>query len=290
MNFIKELQESRMTRDARNQRLLTYTDCKEKAYLSILCLQAMRYYRKHRTDAMKYAYKTVMYRDYTRFRIDSTDLYNLYYFITGDEAALKKLKNPGAAAKERRSTVISVGKLNGFLRRMASGDKVTAQDLRDLALIESDLDISNPHYREIRRRLNTFDTDSTAERQKVITRLLFAARSKLSDSDVMPMFSRFTNDNNLEDFSATDPEPKLSMPDIGGMQNIQNYRFVLPVSSLPFVGRFLNMMQKGATIPPAVAGSYLPLIYMVHDIVRAGPAYIKQLEQVHKRAKRDLKS
>ena len=85
MNFIKELQESRMTRDARNQRLLTYTDCKEKAYLSILCLQAMRYYRKHRTDAMKYAYKTVMYRDYTRFRIDSTDLYFIYFFL-GDEA------------------------------------------------------------------------------------------------------------------------------------------------------------------------------------------------------------
>ena len=289
MNFIRDLQESRMTRDARNQRLLTYTDCKEKAYLTILCLQAMRYYRKHKTDAMKYSYKTVMFREYTRFRIDSTDLYNLFYFITGDESALKKLKNPGAAAQERKGTVISVGKLNGFLRRLASGDNVTAEDIRTLALIESDLDITNPHYKEIRRRLNTFDTDTTAERKTTITRLLFAARSKLSDSDVMPMFSKFAGDNNLEDFNATDPEPKISTPDIGGMANVQNYRLILPVNTLPFVSRFLDMINNGKTIPASIAGSYLPLVLMIHDIVKAGPAYIDQLKILHNRAKKARK-
>ena len=289
MNFIKDLQESRMTRDARNQRLLTYTDCKEKAYLTILCLQAMRYYRKHKTDAMKYAYKTVMFREYNRFRIDSTDLYNLYYFITGDEQALKKLKDPGSAAKERRTTVISVGKLNGFLRRLASGDAVTAEDVKTLALIESDLDISNPHYRELRRRLNTFDTDSTADRKTTITRLLFAARSKLSDSDVMPMFSKFAGDNNLEDFNATDPEPKVSTPDMSGMMNVQNYRLILPVNSLPFVSRFLDMIGKGKTIPANIAAAYLPLVMIVHDIIKAGPAYIDQLKILHNRAKRARK-
>ena len=289
MNFIKDLQESRMTRDARNQRLLTYTDCKEKAYLTILCLQAMRYYRKHKTDAMKYAYKTVMFREYNRFRIDSTDLYNLYYFITGDEQALKKLKDPGSAAKERRTTVIGVGKLNGFLRRLASGDAVTAEDIKTLALIESDLDISNPHYRELRRRLNTFDTDSTADRKTTITRLLFAARSKLSDSDVMPMFSKFAGDNNLEDFNATDPEPKVSTPDMSGMMNVKNYRLILPVNSLPFVSRFLDMIGKGKTIPANIAAAYLPLVMIVHDIVKAGPAYIDQLKILHNRAKRARK-
>lgn len=289
MNFIKDLQESRMTRDARNQRLLTYTDCKEKAYLTILCLQAMRYYRKHKTDAMKYAYKTVMFREYNRFRIDSTDLYNLYFFITGDETALKKLKNPEAAAKERRTTVISVGKLNGFLRRLASGDSVTAEDIKTLALIESDLDISNIHYREIRRRLNTFDSDSQAERKTTITRLLFAARSKLSDGDVMPMFSKFAGDNNLEDFNATDPEPKISTPDTMGMASVQMYRLLLPVNSLPFVSRFLNMISKGKTIPANIASSYYPLVMMIHDIVRAGPAYIDQLKILHNRAKKARK-
>tara|TARA_R100000030_G_scaffold95591_1_gene83141 strand:- start:3709 stop:4227 length:519 start_codon:yes stop_codon:yes gene_type:complete len=172
---------------------------------------------------------------------------------------------------------------------MASGDSVTAEDIKALALIESDLDISNPHYREIRRRLNTFDTDTTSERKTTITRLLFAARSKLSDSDVMPMFSKFAGDNNLEDFSATDPEPKISTPDQMGMADVQMYRLLLPVNSLPFVSRFLNMISKGKTIPANIAASYYPLVMMVHDIVKAGPAYIDQLKILHNRAKKARK-
>ena len=79
-SFLKDLHEARMTRDSRNQRLLSFSDCREKAYLSILCMQAMRFYRKHKTEATKYAYKTVMFREYKRFRIDGTDLYNLFAF------------------------------------------------------------------------------------------------------------------------------------------------------------------------------------------------------------------
>lgn len=288
-SFLKDLHEARMTRDARNQRLLTYSDCREKAYLSILCMQAMRFYRKHKTEATKYAYKTVMFREYQRFRIDGTDLYNLVHFLQGDEKALGKLKNPDAAAIERKKTVISIGNLNGFLRRLASGDSVVDKDIRALAQIESDLDITNPHYRSIRRRLTSFGTDTPTERKTTITRLLFAARSKLSDSDVMPMFARFTNDNNLEDFNATDPEPKVSMPDLGGMQNVPYYRLLVPTTSLPFISRFLQIMQAGQAIPSSIAGAYFPIVIMVHDIIKAGPAYIEQLKQLHKRAKRSLK-
>ena len=152
-----------------------------------------------------------------------------------------------------------------------------------------DRDITNPHYRSIRRRLTSFGTDTPTERKTTITRLLFAARSKLSDSDVMPMFARFTNDNNLEDFNATDPEPKVSMPDLGGMQNVPYYRLLVPTTSLPFISRFLQIMQAGQAIPSSIAGAYFPIVIMMHDIIKAGPAYIEQLKQLHKRAKRSLK-
>ena len=288
-SFLQELSESRMTRDSRNQVLLTYTDCREKAYLTVLCLHAMRYYRKYSVDAGKYAYKTVMFRDYRRFRIDSTDLYNLFYFITGDQQAHKKLKDPAAAAKERKRTSISVGSLNGFLRRISTNDKVTQADQKILFTLESELNIKNIHYKAIRRRLSSFDTDTQEERKTTITRLLFAARSKLTDSDIMPLFAKFTNDNNLEDFSATSPEPKVSTPDMSGLGKVQNYRFLVPLTSLPFVSRYLKMLQAGQSIPSSVAGSYFPIVIMIHDIVTAGPAYIQQLKILHKRAKRDLK-
>ena len=105
----------------------------------------------------------------------------------------------------------------------------------------------------------------------------------------MPMFSKFAGDNNLEDFNATDPEPKVSTPDMSGMMNVQNYRLILPVNSLPFVSRFLDMIGKGKTIPANIAAAYLPLVMIVHDIVKAGPAYIDQLKILHNRAKRARK-
>ena len=42
MEFIKEITEARMTRDSSNQRVLTYTDCCERTYLSLLALDFMR--------------------------------------------------------------------------------------------------------------------------------------------------------------------------------------------------------------------------------------------------------
>ncbi len=139
--FLHDIQESRMTRSSRNQRILTYTDCRERAFLILLMMQVMRHYRSHRDTSAKYAYKTVMYRDYGRHRVDSSDLYNLFYFITGDKAALDKLKNPGSAAKERKGILLSVGNLNGYLRDMAKNTSPSTSDIERLFQIERELKI-----------------------------------------------------------------------------------------------------------------------------------------------------
>ena len=36
--FLHDIHESRMTRSGRNQRMLTYTDCRERAFLILLIL------------------------------------------------------------------------------------------------------------------------------------------------------------------------------------------------------------------------------------------------------------
>lgn len=285
MNFIKELQEARLTRNSNNQRELTYNDCKERAYLLMLMMQTMRYYRKHRFVASKYAQKTVMYRDFFRFRVDSTDLYNFFYFITGDKDALGKLKDPGAAERDRKNTLVSVGNLNGLLRRMGSNEVPSKQDIIDLKRLEDDLNIRNSDYKTLRRRLSTFTTDTKNERQTTVTRLIFAARSKLSDSDFTPYFSKFAADKNLEDFNATNPEVVVSTPDVTSDFDVTNYRFLVSPRAIPFVARFLDSAKKGGSIPASYVSSYFPILKMVHDIVKAGPAYIEQLKALHSRAK-----
>lgn len=289
MDFIRDIQESRLTRNKNNQRNLTYNDCKERAYLVLLMLHTMSFYRSYRPEVAKYSSKTVIYRDYQRFRIDSTDLYNFFYFVTGERDAVEKLKDPEAAKVEREKMLFSVGNLNGYLRNRAANKNPTKEDFSSLQTVEGNLGIRNSHYREIRRKLGVFDTSSRSERQQVVTRLLFAARAKLSDCDLMPLFSKFAADNNLEDFSATDPEPEISIPDSNTRIDVFNYRFLVPVTRLPYVEKFLQNVNTGKSVPAQFASSYLEIIKMVHDIVRAGPAYIEQLKQVHKRAKRSLK-
>lgn len=288
--FLAELQEARMTRNADNQRRLTYADCKERAYLTLLMLQVMRYYPSHRITASRYAYKTVMYREYKRFRVDGTDLYNLFYFITGDDAALGKLKDPEAAKEDRKNTFISVGKLNGYLRALGSADGPSAGNYEILSLIERELGIRNNDYKEIRRRLASFDTDTPKERQTIVTRLLFAGRTKLTDGDFLQQFTALTLDKNLENPNLTSPEPTLSTPDTAiPTEDLRNYRFLVPANMIPFVGKFLQSARSGRSILANFTQSYLPIIIMIDDIVQAGPAYIEQLKQVHNRAKRDLR-
>ena len=287
--FLNDLTEARMTRNSNNQRMLTYTDCKERAFLIIMMMQAMRHYRQYRDIVGHYAHKTVMYREYDRLRVDGSDLYNLFYFITGDEKALGKLKNPGSAKTERRRVLLSVGNVNGYLRRMKRREKPESVDDKDLFQLERELGIINSDYKTLRRRLSTFSTDTQKERELTITRLLFAGRAKLSDSDFLHHFTKLALDKNLEDFTKTDPEFDASVPDDVKQTDVINYRFLVDVTRLPYIAKFLQSATAGRAVVANFVQAYLPIIVMVDDIVRAGPAYVQQLKVLHKRAKNSRK-
>jgi len=287
--FLHDIQEARMTRSSRNQRMLTYTDCRERAFLILLMMQVMRHYRSHRGAAANYAYKTVMYRDYSRHRVDSSDLYNLFYFITGDDAALSKLKDKEAAEKERKGVLLGVGNLNGYLRSIAKNQTPESSDIDKLFQVEKELKIQIADYKTLRRRIASFGTDTQKERQLTVTRLLFAGRARLSDSDFLQQFTKLALDKNLEDLSKTDPEYSVSTPDNVSQAEVLNYRFLVPVNTLPFIAKFIENARARKAIVSQFVQAYLPLIIILDDIVKAGPAYIEQLKQLHKRAKKNTK-
>jgi len=59
MEFIKELAEARMTRDPQNQRVMSYSDCCERLYLSLLILELMRNYPSAAKMVQGYSKKSV---------------------------------------------------------------------------------------------------------------------------------------------------------------------------------------------------------------------------------------
>ena len=56
LEFMQDLQEARMTRNENNQRVLTYTDCCERLYLSLLVVDLLRRFHilAHKTTALTF--------------------------------------------------------------------------------------------------------------------------------------------------------------------------------------------------------------------------------------------
>jgi hypothetical protein len=287
MNFIKELQEARMLRDKQDQLSLTYEDAKEKMYLLILILETMRNFRDFKSIAAAYSRKTVRYDNYKHFRPESTDLYNLIYFVVGDEDAQDKLKNPGAAKRARKTTSLPQLALSRYIRSISNLSDPIKTDIGLIQQIESALKIQNSDYKMLRRNVMNLQKLDKAEIKKTITRLTFAVRAKLADSDITSDFSKMVAFNNLEDTRYKTPEvtPHAISTDVS-VDDASNYRFLVPVNTVPFVARFITLANAGRSVTGQYVTSYLPIISMINDIVKAGPVYIEQLKMVHQRAKR----
>lgn len=96
LEFLEELYEARMTRNSGDNAKLTYNDCCERLYLSLLVLELLRKHPKFVPAAKAYA-KATKGVNYKRFQMHGTDLHNFIYFVNGDDEALAKLKDPDTA-------------------------------------------------------------------------------------------------------------------------------------------------------------------------------------------------
>lgn len=290
MEFIKEIHEARMTRGDNNLRLLTYNDCKERAYLSMLCLEVLRRFPKYAPRAVIYAQKTKD-RNYEYFRVHATDLYNFVYFLLGDSEALSKLKDPGAALQMRKTTTFPQMAFNRYIAKLASGSAPDANDQQTLVSIENALKITNSDYKSIRRAVFSFDRLPKFDQKKLVTRLLYAVRAKLRSSDIISDLEQLAADKNLEVPTIQDPEPTISSPDIGALtgRDLALYRMLVGSGQLGLFKKFMDQARNGQAIPAAAVQAYMPIIKLVDNLVKAGPGYITLLRTLEKRAKRDLK-
>ena len=290
MEFIQDLYEARLTRNDQNVRVLTYTDCCERLYLSLLILEVLRRFPNSAPAAKQYAQNTGKYAGFDMFRMAGTDLYNFIYFVNGDEKALNKLKDPGAAAQMRRRTTLPTMAVNRYLAKLANGS-----DIRDSAQIlinvENSLSISNQEYKQVRRNITNLSSLSTALVKKTVTRLVIAARAKLRTSDIIDDLEKLTVLKDLETSTVIDTEPTVSVADIptDALSDVANYKFLVGNSNLVMARKVVQLATQGVSIPGSFVKGYLPIIKIVHDIVRAGPAYINQLRVLHKRAQKSTK-
>ena len=290
MEFIKqEVYEARMLRDENNARVLTYTDCCERLYLSLLCLELMRHYPKYSSIVKSYAARTTNKNNYSMFRMFSTDLHNFIYMVTGDDDAMDKLKDPKAAKIIRAKTTLPTNALNRYLSQLANNTQPSSVSELFIKL-ERNLQIKNSEYKSIRRLITNIQTVSTIERQTFTTRLVFAVRAKLRSSDLISDFEKFVKDKELETKGVKDNEPTVSVPDlVPTTLGLQYYRLLVGPGKIMQAKRFLDAVQAKQSVPNTFVDGYLPIIKMIDDIVGAGPTYVQNLRVLAQRAKKHRK-
>ena len=285
-SFLRDLHESRMTKDNGNAKKLTYTDCGERLYLTLLALETMRQYPDFKAYVQRYAKKTAGFEQYKMYRIMGTDLYNFTYFLVGDSGAQDKLKDPESAKRMRASTKLPTSAINRYINTIAQG-KTPVQVNNLFQAIESALKVTNSDYKSIRRNLMNFARLTKAEKRLISTRLIFAVRAKLRSSDIIEDFEKFASIKNLEKASVIDPEPTISTPDLSTTgAELALYRYLVGDRNLALTKKFLEQAKDGKAASANMVQAYLPAIEMLDDIVKAGPAFIQNLRALHKRAKK----
>ena len=284
MDFIHSLYEARMTRDTRDQKVLTYTDCCERTYLSLLILLLLAQFPTYRQYASQYARMTKR-TNYKQFRMYSTDLHNFVYFVTGDDAAMDKLKDAKAAKIMRQRSNFPTLALNRFLSELSSGMAPTSA-LQLFMTIESGLNIRNTDYKTMRREILDYSNLTGREKRMTVTRLLHATRAKLRSSDIIENLEKLAADRNLETGAVPDNEPKISVPDVNTQgKDLALYRYLVGGKNIVQLKRFIDLALSGKSIPGSVVQAYLPAIKLIDDIVKAGPSFVSVLKALQSRAK-----
>jgi len=287
MQFLQELEEARMTRNDQNMKVLTYADCCERLYLTLLVLDLLKNFPNASATVRDYARKSLDLT-YERFKISGTDLYNFIYFVTGDDRALGKLKDPGAAKRSRAMTSLPISSVKTFLRQLNSGTGAPSTQL--FIKLENVLNIINTDYKGIRRSIGNWDTLNTNAKKATTTKLLYAVRAKLRSSDIIDDLEKFASQRDLESERVPDNEPVFSKPDISAAsRDYVFYRYLVGTENLMLVKGFLQLAAEGKPIPSQMVKAYLPAIKALDDIVRAGPSYISMLRSIQNRAKKTLK-
>lgn len=283
-SFLKDLHEGRMTRDANDARKLTYTDCKRNLYLTMLCLELLRQFPKYAENAMLYARRSSGYRNYSKFRPASTDMYNFMYYVNGDDKAINALKDPKAAARERASTNVPTRQIHYYIKTLGAGQP-PSNVMQTFTAIERAFNITDSSYKNTRRRIVNFAELNGMDKKAAVTTLLLAARTHLRASDIIDDLSKAVANYNLETPTIKDNNPTVSSPDIGFQdRDLLLYRYIVGTKNLAQTKLFLQKAQNGESVPSTAVKAYQPAVKMLNDIVQAGPGFVQQLRLLHTRS------
>jgi len=220
-------------RGYRSEHLLTQAGLRstlDKLYLAFLALQIANQDEAEAKEAQHYAKQTLS--GMRSFANSSTDLGGLIALINdADDIDWGRNKEINDTILKRIDIDNSL--IKSYLNRVASGRLNLGQDRQFFLALESDLSISDPSLRAMRRLGVDWSQRMTADRQLVATRWLQMMRAKFNRFDFGHIMVRITRRDNLE---------------LAPVSNVETGKVVDPKKNPVAKPSFLRKLGWGAVI------------------------------------------
>lgn len=285
MDFIKDLQEAKLTRNNNYIGNLSYIDCCDRVYLSLLIIELLRHFTSFKTSIINYCKKTSNYSEYNNFKHDGTDLHNFLYFLNGNDTALKKLKNYEAAKTAKSLRRFPKNFIKKYLKQVSLNNN-PQQVFEMFNQIEVGLKINNSELKLIRRSILTLERLSSSQLKIVVTKLLNISRVKLKSSDLIDKLEKFSSKNDLElskTLNTTQIQKSIDDPSTSG-SDIYVISKLVGQSNVFMAIKFLEYVNSGNNIPSGAVSAFKPAIDILVDIIYGGPTYLEKLKSLQHQA------
>ena len=161
-------------------------------------------------------------------------------------------------------------------------------DYAFLTAMETALGITNSDYKNLRRTIADFESLDSRRKKITVTRLLQAVRAKLSGTDISRKVEEFSKKQNYELDNVLDAELETNTKSMSG-DELNAYRMLVGPSNIRRAKMAVELAKDGKSIPANVVSAYVPIMKMVDEIANGGFGFVRLLQSIHQRAKKNQK-
>ena len=279
--FLQYVSEARIVRRQDDLVRYTYGEIEERIYLSFLSLALLNRFDSSRAFVRQYANDTLTYGSFDRVRTTANDLHNMLAVIDGNTDILDKLSNKQQARAMRQRHPLPTMAVKRWLRTLQD-------DYRFLSQLERSLGIANSDYKNLRIAISDFNSLDSRRKQVTVTRLLQALRAKLAGTDIARQVDALAGEKSFELDNVVDAE-RTAEPTTMTPDELNAYRILVGPTNVRRAKIAVDLARQGRGLAGPIAAAYFPIMQMIDDIAGGGYTFVKLLQTIHDRAKRNKK-
>ena len=179
LDFINELAESRIYRNADGLKGKSAEDIAKIAYLTVMMLEVLRFQDK--SSAKSYAQKTLPFQQFQGMRTSATDLHNLLVALASQDEYENKIKT-------NYNINVPTLQFKRYLRDVDNGYKNIPMDRNFFLELERYFKISDSNLKGIRRHVMDWHRTSDSEKVVVVRKIKQLANAITIQNDLYQIF------------------------------------------------------------------------------------------------------